>query len=412
MRLYLSGQNNFGNRGCEALVRSITALMSETLGSVEMLVPTYNASLDKKQWSNADRHGLSFVAAHNVPSALLWWNRFASRLEWVKAYIDPSYTLPDDIQKDILQSDALIMTGGDVISLEYGLASLFYWSLQVDFAVKNNIPAILWAASVGPFASDPVVEKRMVEHLRRYSAITVRETASFEYLAKLGVPNVKLVADPAFTLTMESFDADDLTFGGSSNILGFNLSPLVRGYRSNEESRQQLDRESIDFIKDVISTTNFSVLLIPHVDPLDGSNINSDSAYMKTLLAELGDFSDRVKLAPRTLNACQLKYLISKCRFFIGARTHATIAALSTGVPTISIAYSVKAKGINQDIFGHTNYVLETPKVSHQTLKSALQLLIDKENEIKVLLEAKIPELKKNTRISVELFLKTCVSQH
>lgn len=412
MRLYFSGQTNFGNRGCEALVRSTTALMKESVGNIEVLVPTFNSSLDKMQWSDADSYGLRFVSAHNVPSSLIWWNRFASRSEWVKACVNPRYKIPNEIEKDILESDALIMTGGDVISLEYGLASLFYWSLQVDFAVRNKIPAILWAASVGPFSSDPVVERRMVEHLKRYSAITVRETASFEYLGKLGVPNVKLVADPAFTLTMESFDADDLIFGNSSNILGFNLSPLVRGYRSSEESRQQLDRESIDFIKNVVSTTNFSVLLIPHVDPLDGSSINSDSAYMKTLLAELGDFSDRVKLAPRTLNACQLKYLISKCRFFIGARTHATIAALSTGVPTISIAYSIKAKGINQDLFGHTDYVLETPKVSHQTLKSALQLLIDKEGEIKSVLEARIPEFKRNAHISVEQFLKTCVFKH
>ena len=40
MRLYLSGQNNFGNRGCEALVRSITALMSETLGIPIRLLET------------------------------------------------------------------------------------------------------------------------------------------------------------------------------------------------------------------------------------------------------------------------------------------------------------------------------------------------------------------------------------
>ena len=44
---------------------------------------------------------------------------------------------------------------------------------------------------------------------------------------------------------------------------------------------------------------------------------------------------------------------------FIGARTHSTIAAYSSGVPTLVVGYSVKAKGIAKDLFGtEENYVL------------------------------------------------------
>jgi colanic acid/amylovoran biosynthesis protein len=44
--------------------------------------------------------------------------------------------------------------------------------------------------------------------------------------------------------------------------------------------------------------------------------------------------------------------------FFAGARTHATLASISTYVPTLSFAYSLKAVGINRDIFGHESYCL------------------------------------------------------
>lgn len=411
MKIYLSGQTNFGNRGCEALVRSTTGLLSKVFNDLEILVPTYDKSKDQPQWPDSEKIGVKFVDAQDIPASLIWWNRFATRIKWFKALTYPRYTLPENIAKDILGSDALIMTGGDVISLEYGLASLFYWSLQVDFANKHNIPTILWAASVGPFSSDPIIEKKMIVHLKKYSAITVRETESFKYLQSLGISNVKLVADPAFTLLPEPFDVDELTFGNSDNILGFNLSPLVRGYRPTEESRRQFDEESVNFIRHVIENTDLSVLLIPHVDPLDGDSENSDSSYMKTLLAQLGDQSGRVKIAPRTLNACQLKYLISQCRFFIGARTHATVAALSTYVPTISIAYSVKAKGINKDIFGHTDYVLETPKVAKQTLLSALELLLSKEAKIKDELQARIPKLREDAHLSVQEFVQKCTAK-
>lgn len=44
---------------------------------------------------------------------------------------------------------------------------------------------------------------------------------------------------------------------------------------------------------------------------------------------------------------------------FIGARTHATIAAYSSLVPTLVVGYSVKARGIARDLFGtEKNYVL------------------------------------------------------
>ncbi|MFR4670990.1 MAG: hypothetical protein ACLT69_14285 [Intestinibacter bartlettii] len=53
-----------------------------------------------------------------------------------------------------------------------------------------------------------------------------------------------------------------------------------------------------------------------------------------------------------------IKGYISRCRLY-RARTHATIAAYSTCVPTLVIGYSVKAKGIAKDIFGtYENYVL------------------------------------------------------
>jgi polysaccharide pyruvyl transferase WcaK-like protein len=54
-----------------------------------------------------------------------------------------------------------------------------------------------------------------------------------------------------------------------------------------------------------------------------------------------------------------LKGYISKCSFFVGARTHSTIAAYSSGVPTLVIGYSVKSRGIATDLFGtYDRYVL------------------------------------------------------
>ena len=58
-------------------------------------------------------------------------------------------------------------------------------------------------------------------------------------------------------------------------------------------------------------------------------------------------------------SAPELKGYISRCEMFIGARTHATIAAYSSCVPTLVVGYSIKARGIAKDLFGtDEGYVL------------------------------------------------------
>ncbi len=113
----------------------------------------------------------------------------------------------------------------------------------------------------------------------------------------------------------------------------------------------------------------------------------------------------RICLAPRRMNAVQTKFLISQCRFFIGARTHATIAAWSTSVPTVSISYSIKALGLNTDLFGDLSYVLETPRISRNTLWESLEKLRADEEKIKNLLRLKIPQWQQRAREAADQVL-------
>lgn len=402
MKFYLAGQSNFGNRGCEALVRSIVGLVRKKYPDANFFCPSTSPDLDKAQWPQADQQGVVFTSAPEFPQMLRWWARASRIVPGLEGFARPRFGNYENCQQDLRLSEASILTGGDNLGLDYGVASLYHWAHFVEKGIEMGVPTILWGGSVGSFTAKPAVEREMVKHLKRYAAITVRESATYEYLHELGLNNVRQVADPAFTMTPEAFDVTELTFGNNPNVLGLNISPLVRGYRKDTASRKLLDQGVVDFIKDVVTKTDMSVLLVPHVDPLDGFSVNSDSTYMQSLLAQLPQHHDRVKLAPRNLNAAQLKYLISHCRFFIGARTHATIGAFSTGVPTISIAYSVKAKGINRDLFGDTRFVLDTPLVSRATLHDALDLLIQEEVATRALLQERIPVFRENAYKSVD----------
>ena len=89
---------------------------------------------------------------------------------------------------------------------------------------------------------------------------------------------------------------------------------------------------------------------------------------------------------------------------FVGARTHATIAAYSTGVPTLSIGYSVKARGIARDLFGGEEGMTVSIKdiSGTEVLVEAYKKIYSRREELKERLLRIMPEYKKKALVSGE----------
>ena len=130
-------------------------------------------------------------------------------------------------------------------------------------------------------------------------------------------------------------------------------------------------------------------MLIPHV--FEGP---AGDQKMCQILGDRFTREERVKVIETQFNACQLKYIISTCDYFIGARTHSTIASLSSAVPTVTIGYSTKAYGMNKDIFGHTDYVIPIAELNESVLWDKFSMMRKRKEEIKNHLKTEIPKLK------------------
>ncbi len=115
---------------------------------------------------------------------------------------------------------------------------------------------------------------------------------------------------------------------------------------------------------------------------------------------------EKIILLPPIYNASETKWIISKMRLFAGARTHSTIAALSSYVPTLSFAYSIKAKGINKDVFGHEDYCLNPEKLTPETVVEKIESMLEKEKEIRSELKAAIPKIKDEALLAGETLMK------
>lgn len=92
--------------------------------------------------------------------------------------------------------------------------------------------------------------------------------------------------------------------------------------------------------------------------------------------------------------APELKYIISQCSFFVGARTHATIAAYSSCVPTLVVGYSVKARGIARDLFGtEDGYVLPVQSLNESgQLTQTFRELYEKRMSVESHLQKIVPD--------------------
>jgi len=164
--------------------------------------------------------------------------------------------------------------------------------------------------------------------LKRFSLIYARESLTATMLKKdLNLSNVVAFPDPAFVLKPEKTDLPDCFSKGT--VIGLNISNYVlQGF--NFES--QLGKDIVSFIESVV-TTDRHVLLISHI-MWDGQ----DDRIVSQMLYDKYKHAGHIHLLDtNSLNYCQIRYVISKCFIFIGARTHAVISVYSTCVPSIAL---------------------------------------------------------------------------
>lgn len=389
--LLFVGNGPYRNRGCEAIVRGTMEILSDTIGTnfaVRAGVMASPSTVGQQQAKEIDSRIDNFAVSHVGPRfTSKWWKSQANvRL----GTILPSHV--QDLGRPAQGVACALQLGGDNYSLDYGRP----WDyIAIDrWLQKRGVPVVLWGASVGPFEEDVRFAPTMHAHLKSLTGIFVRETASRDYLARHGViDNVHLVADPAFCMAPAAPTTEAIRELVGDGMIGINISPLVARFSHTRGDLDDWRNHAADMITAAADRTGRPLLLIPHV----GSPKHDEDDFTFTdSLREIVAARVRVPVyaAPAGLAAAELKWLIARCAIFAGARTHSTIAALSSCVPTLSLSYSVKAVGINQDIFGHQEFCKSVKTIAVDDFAGTLASMLDNESGIREGLSARIPGVK------------------
>jgi polysaccharide pyruvyl transferase WcaK-like protein len=215
----------------------------------------------------------------------------------------------------------------------------------------------------------------MLEVLNTYDLILARESITYNALLALdAAPDVWLLPDIAFGLVPE---AVELPAGfHEKNFVGINISPLAM---RREAVPGIVTENALELMSYILAKTDMNIALIPHVVmPADDDYAALTGLY----LATPEKYKTRVWLVSGKLSAAEYKYIISKCRALVCSRTHASIAAYSTGVPAFVMGYSNKAAGIARDL-EMSEYAADISSVTETSVfAKALSKLLNDETDI------------------------------
>lgn len=379
-RLLMYMHAGSGNHGCEAIVNSVCHMVKE-----KVTLLSYYGEEDEK-YSLKDLCqivGERRFEEHKLAHVLYYGYRKITGDK--ESFIRYRY---GDIMKG-KTAPLAISIGGDNYCYDNMLSDL---RLANSAFNRKGVRTVLLGCSIEP---ELLKREDIVADLMRYHTIIARESITYEALKDMAkeqdgriegrkrMPQILCYPDPAFTLQKRELPLPEGFAEG--NTVGINVSPMIQ----DNEKESGITMECYEvLIQYIIENTGFQIALIPHVVWAR----NDDRKPIHTLYENFKDTGRVVEIGDGTCE--ELKGYISRCRLFVGARTHATIAAYSSCVPTLVVGYSVKARGIARDLFGkEEHYVFPVQSLRNRDdLVKEFQWLLSQEKEIREKLEKKMPD--------------------
>ena len=379
MKYYFPIHLDGGNRGCEAIARGSAILLDEPASNLigycrDIELDTRLGLAEKLTLVPCRRESwlidrLLALASKAIPTDVTL----------AKRQLYPYRSFLRMITKD----DTVLFTGGDMLCYDnYDIIFTNNWLHE------RGVRTMLWGCSMGPENQT----KRKLETLFNFSLIYTRESLTYDYFQSLGLKNLCVMPDPAFVLQPQPFELP--SFFKENDLVGLNISKYVTG---DMTMNSRFGKELINLIGHILKETTFHILLVPHVTWNVGGENQDDRQMAQIIRKHFGNPERLHILDIDNLNYCQIRHAISKCRMFIGARTHAVISAYSECVPAIALGYSIKSRGIAKDLGLDEKLVVNSKDFSEGAVLRSFSYLMKNEDSIRKHLQDTIPEYKQRT---------------
>lgn len=279
------------------------------------------------------------------------------------------------------------LCAGDGFTSIYGLGRTLSEVYMTALVKLKGGRIILAPQTIGPF--DTKISKWLARVvMNSCHRIFTRDALSTQCCAALRITApVTETADVAFSLPYEKREQTTEQFH-----VGLNVSGLLYRGGYDRDNYFDLSFDYKSYVKrliEVMLQKNYRVHLVAHV--ISSREIEDDYSVCRQLSMEY----EETVLAPLFQSPIEAKGYIAGLDLLIGARMHATIAAISSHIPVIPVAYSRKVNGL-YDSLNYPYYIDARDK------KYSLNHAVDET----IRLAEMQPELKKAVLKSREIYTK------
>ncbi|HDY7637096.1 TPA: polysaccharide pyruvyl transferase family protein [Vibrio vulnificus] len=233
--------------------------------------------------------------------------------------------------------DAVIFGGGNILMSNLGSDYAYRVSSYCKAIDKKTI---IFSAGAGPF---PFERKKLTHELILNSSfLSVRDKNSLSYFKELGADESNIMIDPAFIIS-DLYPKEDC----NKKYLGVNII-------SNYFNDQELELFAISVYKFCIEK-DLKLKLINTAYPVDPISADKFRSY----ILKLNPNMDCI-VVNTTLDLSSIECAYRDVQYFLGARMHSLIFALSYGIPAVGIAWDKKVPAMFEQFLGkkHKDVIL------------------------------------------------------
>lgn len=254
------------------------------------------------------------------------------------------------------------------------ISKLFSPNIAARLAGKRSVKA---TCSFGPVTRR--LDVRAAEwcfRFRLFDAIVVRERESAKELSRFLKSGVKVFPDMANLMPVPEVCREDGLIGVVTSF------QMERQWKNKETGYIDV---MVALIEHIRSKYGWRIRLIPNQDINRNAEVfeRNDSAVAHDIYERLA-CRDGVTVADTAgLSGMERKAEISRCKALVSPRYHACVAALSSGVPVLTIGWHCKYLEL-AELYGQTEWVMPSDRCSKEALIGKFDLFSERLDEIAI----------------------------
>ncbi|MEO1085089.1 MAG: polysaccharide pyruvyl transferase family protein [Acidobacteriota bacterium] len=396
----LTGTYSSSNKGDAAMQLATAQMLLATWPDAEVMLGAPFAEVDRAFYPQ------SIAVVPSTRRRLIWGSMQVVRA-WLFRRLDQlgarlGFLVGNEELRSFERADVVVDLSGDMLTEDYGPHVTYSHFLPLLTALALGKPFVACAQSIGPFKwTQPLA--RFV--LNRARAITARDEITLGLLRDAGVRggHVRQTADMAFLLEPvdaarvdSMIEAEELEWPVQP-VLGVSVSGLIAqhydagvGGDFAAALAPVLDR--------AVEELGAAVVFVSHVT---GPRQSKDDRRMAAAVRDRMRHGESASVLRGDYRPDELKGLISRCCVFMGARMHANIAALGSGVPVVALEYSHKTPGILR-LFGQEDASCPVRAFDAQQVWATLEDRWRRRDEISGVLSEKLTDVRRRSSANVD----------